>query len=120
MACSGAMQAQQAIAPEMKARIDAAVSDVVQKTGVPSAEVGVVLDGRVAYTAAVMVLVVWLLKTGRPLGGLMIVPAAAIWLRHQAESGRMMDRARRIAELVEAAGSQPGVLAASAGGGSPE
>ena len=50
---------------------------------------------RLAYTAAVMVLVVWLLKTGRPLGGLLIAPAAAVWLRHEAESGRLMNRVGR-------------------------
>jgi hypothetical protein len=50
---------------------------------------------RVVYTAAVMVLVVWLLRTGRPLGGLLIAPAAAIWLRHEVESGRLANRVRR-------------------------
>jgi hypothetical protein len=50
---------------------------------------------RLAYTAAVMVLVVWLLKTGRPLGGLLIAPAVAIWLRLEVESGRLMNRIRR-------------------------
>ena len=55
---------------------------------------------RVAYTVAVMVLVVWLLKSGRPLGGLLMVPAAAIWLRHEAESGRLMDRVRRVSKHV--------------------
>jgi CubicO group peptidase (beta-lactamase class C family) len=52
LACGGRLQAQQTMTPEMKARIDASVNDVMQKTGVPSAEVGVVLDGRIAYTAA--------------------------------------------------------------------
>jgi hypothetical protein len=50
---------------------------------------------RFVYSAAVMVLVVWLLKSGRPLGGLLIVPAAAVWLRHEAESGRLVERFRR-------------------------
>ena len=50
---------------------------------------------RVAYTAAIVILVVWLLKTGRPLGGLLIVPLAAIWLRHEAESGEPTRRVRR-------------------------
>jgi hypothetical protein len=54
---------------------------------------------RVAYTVAVMVLVVWLLRTGRPLGGLVIVPLAAIWLRREAESGRVTQRARRTLRL---------------------
>jgi hypothetical protein len=50
---------------------------------------------RLFYTAAVMVLVIWLLETGRPLGGLLIVPAAAVWLRHAAESGRLAQRFHR-------------------------
>ena len=50
---------------------------------------------RLAYTAAVMVIVMWLLRTGNPLGGLLIVPAAAVWLRHEAESGRLATRLRR-------------------------
>jgi hypothetical protein len=36
-----------------------------------------------------MAVVVWLLLTGRPLGGLLIVPLVAIWVRHSAESGRL-------------------------------
>jgi hypothetical protein len=36
---------------------------------------------RVAFTAAVMAVVVWLLLTGRPLGALLIVPALAVWAR---------------------------------------
>jgi hypothetical protein len=51
---------------------------------------------RLAYTAAVMAVVIWLLSTGRPLGGLLIVPAAAVWLRHKAESGELAARARRL------------------------
>jgi hypothetical protein len=50
---------------------------------------------RLAYTAAVMVIVVWLLRSGNPLGGLVLVPAAAVWLRREAESGRLAARARR-------------------------
>jgi hypothetical protein len=50
---------------------------------------------RVAYTAAVMVVVIWLLRTGYPLGGLLIVPLAAVWLRREAESGRLSARVRR-------------------------
>jgi hypothetical protein len=50
---------------------------------------------RLAYTAGVMVVVIWLLRTGNPLGGLLIVPAAAVWLRHEAESGRLATRLRR-------------------------
>ena len=50
---------------------------------------------RLAYTAAVMVIVFWLLRSGNPLGGLVLVPAAAVWLRREAESGRLAARARR-------------------------
>jgi hypothetical protein len=50
---------------------------------------------RLAYTAAVMVVVVWLLRTGNPVGGLLVVPATAVWLRHEAESGRLATRLRR-------------------------
>jgi hypothetical protein len=52
---------------------------------------------RLAYTAAVMAVVVALLKTGNPLGGLFVVPVLAIWLRHEAESGRLARLARRAA-----------------------
>jgi hypothetical protein len=50
---------------------------------------------RLLYTAAVMVVVVWLLRMGNPIGGLLVVPAAAVWLRRDAESGRLAARARR-------------------------
>jgi hypothetical protein len=50
---------------------------------------------RSAYTSAVMVIVVWLLRTGNPVGGLVIVPAVAVWLRRDAESGRLAGRVRR-------------------------
>jgi hypothetical protein len=43
---------------------------------------------RLAFTAVVMVVVVWLLLTGRPLGGLLLVPLVAVWIRRAAESGR--------------------------------
>ncbi len=43
---------------------------------------------RIGFTVAVMAVVVWLLLTGRPLGGLLIVPLVAIWVRRSAESGR--------------------------------
>ena len=56
------------------------------------------LSLRVGYTAAVMAVVVWLLLTGRPLGGLLIVPLVAIWGRRAAESGRLMRFAKRIAK----------------------
>jgi hypothetical protein len=51
---------------------------------------------RIGFTAAVMAVVVWLLITGRPLGGLLIVPLLAIWIRRAAESGRLTRFARRV------------------------
>jgi hypothetical protein len=39
--------------------------------------------------------VIWLLRTGNPVGGLLVVPAAAVWLRREAESGRLAARVRR-------------------------
>jgi len=50
---------------------------------------------RLLYTAAVMVVVIWLLRAGNPVGGLLLVPAAAVWLRREAESGRLAARLRR-------------------------
>jgi hypothetical protein len=50
---------------------------------------------RLVYTAVVMVIVVWLLRAGTPVGGLVVVPAAAVWLRRDAESGRLAARVRR-------------------------
>jgi len=50
---------------------------------------------RMTYTAAVMAVVIWLLRAGNPVGGLLVVPAAAVWLRREAESGRLSARARR-------------------------
>jgi hypothetical protein len=44
-----------------------------------------VLALRIGFTVAVMALVVWLLVTGHPVGGLLIVPLAAILLRRRAE-----------------------------------
>jgi hypothetical protein len=43
----------------------------------------------------VTVLVVSLLRTGNTLGGLLVVPATAVWLRQEAESGRLATRLRR-------------------------
>jgi hypothetical protein len=51
---------------------------------------------RIAFTIAVMALVVWLLTAGMPLGGLVIVPLLAVWVRHAAESGRLTRLARRL------------------------
>jgi len=42
-----------------------------------------------------MVVVIWLLRTGTPVGGLLIVPALAVWFRREAESGRLQARVRR-------------------------
>jgi hypothetical protein len=50
---------------------------------------------RLVYTAAVMVVVIWLLRSGNPVAGLLLVPAAAVWLRTEAESGRLAARVRR-------------------------
>jgi hypothetical protein len=55
----------------------------------------VALALRLVYTAAVMVVVIWLLRNGNPVGGLLLVPAAAVWLRREAESGRLAVHARR-------------------------
>jgi hypothetical protein len=54
---------------------------------------GVIL--RLAYAAAAMGVIVVLLKTGKPLAGLFVVPMLAIWLRHKAESGELARIARR-------------------------
>jgi hypothetical protein len=50
---------------------------------------------RLVYTAFVMVIVVALLRSGNPVGGLVVAPAVAVWLRRDAESGRLAARARR-------------------------
>ncbi len=47
---SAGLRAQQ-VSPELKGKIDAAVKQVMDKTGVPSATLGVVQGGRVVYTA---------------------------------------------------------------------
>jgi hypothetical protein len=49
---------------------------------------------RLLYTAAVMVVVIGLLRSGNAVGGLLVVPAAAVWLRSEAESGRLTARIR--------------------------
>jgi hypothetical protein len=51
---------------------------------------------RLVYTAAVMALVLWLASSGNPLGGLVVVPILAVWLRRSAESGRLNRYAKRI------------------------
>jgi hypothetical protein len=60
-----------------------------------SRDARIVIFVRLAYTVAVMVIVIWLLRTGNPVGGLFLVPAAAVWLRREAESERLSARARR-------------------------
>jgi hypothetical protein len=50
---------------------------------------------RLLYTAAVMVAVIALLRAGNPVGGLLLVPAAAVLLRREAESGRLATHVRR-------------------------
>jgi len=50
---------------------------------------------RLLYVAAVMTVVILLLRAGNPVGGLLIVPAVAVWLRREAESGRLAGRVRR-------------------------
>ena len=42
-----------------------------------------------------MAVVVALLLTGNPLGGVFVVPLLAIWLRREAESGRLARLAHR-------------------------
>jgi len=44
---------------------------------------------RIAFTVVVVAIMVWLLATGHPLGGLLIVPALAVWVRRAAETGRL-------------------------------
>jgi len=44
---------------------------------------------RLGFTVVVLAGVVWLLRSGQPLGALVILPLVAIWLRRQAESGRL-------------------------------
>jgi hypothetical protein len=56
------------------------------------------LAPRVAFTAVATALCVWLLATGKPLGGLVIVPVLAVWLRQAAESGRLNRFAGRFAK----------------------
>ena len=52
---------------------------------------------RLAFTAAATAGAVWLLATGRPLGGLLALPLAAVLVRRWAESGgvaRLVARVR--------------------------
>jgi hypothetical protein len=38
---------------------------------------------RIAFAAAATAVCIWLLKTGNPVGGLVIAPAAAVWMRRR-------------------------------------
>src|SRR3954451_19719875 len=60
----------------------------------PHADAFVMIVLRLLYTAAVMVVVFWLLRAGNRVGGLLFVPAAAVLLRREAESGRLVARVR--------------------------
>jgi CubicO group peptidase (beta-lactamase class C family) len=51
LSCTG-LRAEQSVSPELKGKIDAAVKQVMEKTGVPSASVGIVQGGKIVYTAA--------------------------------------------------------------------
>ncbi len=46
------ISAQGQISPELRAKVDEAAADVLEKTGVPSAEVGIVQGGKVVYAKA--------------------------------------------------------------------
>ncbi len=46
------LRAEPGVSPELKGKIDSAVKQVMEKTGVPSASVGIVQGGKVVYTAA--------------------------------------------------------------------
>ncbi len=50
LCCTPLCQAQ--LSPELKSRIDAAAQKVLASTGVPSAELGIVQNGHIAYTTA--------------------------------------------------------------------
>jgi hypothetical protein len=54
-----------------------------------------VLALRIAFTVVATAAVVWLMSTGNPLGGLLIVPLA-VGLRRAAETGRLTRFARRL------------------------
>jgi hypothetical protein len=47
---------------------------------------------RIVFTVVVMAGVVWLLRTGSALGGLVILPIAAVWVRHWAEDRQQLRR----------------------------
>jgi Flp pilus assembly protein TadB len=51
---------------------------------------------RLAYTAVVMTLVLWLASSGNPFGGLVVVAVLAVMVRRSAESGRLNRFAKRV------------------------
>ena len=63
----------------------------------PAPTLRVVLALRFGFTIAVMAVVIWLASNGQPVGGLVIVPLAAVRLRHAAEAGRLQRFAGRFA-----------------------
>ena len=52
---------------------------------------------RLIYTAAVMAVVIWLLRSGNPVGGLLVAPAAAEAedAAHARSGGQSLERRRR-------------------------
>jgi hypothetical protein len=53
---------------------------------------------RIGFTIGAVAVMVWLLSTGNPVGGLIIVPILAIWIRRAAEAGRFKGFTRRFAK----------------------
>jgi D-alanyl-D-alanine carboxypeptidase len=52
LCCSLPVAASAQMTPELHAKIDAAATQVLQQTGVPSASVGIVMGGKIVLTAA--------------------------------------------------------------------
>jgi D-alanyl-D-alanine carboxypeptidase len=52
LACPAFAGEAPALSPELRSKVDAAAHEVLAKTGVPSASVAIVRDGRIAYVAA--------------------------------------------------------------------
>ena len=77
------------------ARLTAEPSQVELDDGPRRADALAMVVLRLLYTAAVMVAVIALLRAGNPVGGLLLVPAAAVLLRRDAESGRLATQVRR-------------------------
>jgi hypothetical protein len=50
---------------------------------------------RLVFTVVTMAICIWLLATGRPLGGLLFVPIIAIWAWNYAESRGWLQFASR-------------------------